>query len=170
MPGVGKTALAATLARQASPLDKIFWHTFYQGEDLRSVIWKLARFLAWQGKGDVWRLLQRTGADQALPPLNSLLDYLLQQAKDENYLLCLDDFHLLYDDRHDDPELLEMMERVVAAAAAGSFRMILVSRSSSRVMVRLRNATRRALKIRYVGVSAATRPPPPRTVHCGLVP
>ena len=34
MPGVGKTALAAVLARQVADSDRIFWHTFHDGEGI----------------------------------------------------------------------------------------------------------------------------------------
>jgi hypothetical protein len=62
MVGVGKTTLAAVLARQCSDEDHIFWHTFHAHESIEVVIWKLAGFLAWHGQDELWRMLQSSPA------------------------------------------------------------------------------------------------------------
>jgi hypothetical protein len=78
MAGVGKTALAAALARQISPIDAIFWHSFRTGEGVEVVIWKLAAFLAWHGQEELWQMLQSARQTGGQPPPETLFDYLLQ--------------------------------------------------------------------------------------------
>jgi hypothetical protein len=41
MPGVGKSALALTLAQQVAARDAIFWHTCQPEEGVDGVIWRL---------------------------------------------------------------------------------------------------------------------------------
>src|SRR5262249_14552155 len=57
LPGIGKTALAAELARRTAAPDRIFWHSFHEHEGIDAIIWKLAGFLARQGQGELLRLL-----------------------------------------------------------------------------------------------------------------
>ena len=100
MPGVGKTALAAKLALQTAAPPDIFWHTFNENEGVETVIWKLAGFLAWHDRRDLWRMLQtarQTGGQT--PPVDVLLDYVLQELRRSRYVLCFDSFHLVEHDQ-----------------------------------------------------------------------
>lgn len=132
-PGVGKTMLTAALAQKvAADPKQIFWHTFYQGEDVRSLLWKLSAFLAYHERSELWVLLNNKNIPD--PPLSSLLDYLFQQLKGQNFILCLDDFHLLYDQQQDDPLLQQMVQRLEQAAHAGDVRVIVASRATPQLM------------------------------------
>jgi tetratricopeptide (TPR) repeat protein len=125
MAGVGKTKLAAVLAQQTAPSQNIFWHTFHQGEGVESIIWQLAGFLARHGQDDLWQLLQRTQLTKgALPPTETLLDYLLQMLRGRDYLLCLDDIHIV----EEDPQLSLFIERTRALIFAGDLTVIITSR------------------------------------------
>jgi tetratricopeptide (TPR) repeat protein len=125
MAGVGKTALAATLAHQTSQADHIFWHSFREREGIEVIVWKLAAFLAWHGQEDLWRMLQsarQTGGQP--PPPETLFDYLLQMVEGRTYLLCFDDLHLV----EDDPLLVRLMERLRAALVAGRLSLVITAR------------------------------------------
>jgi tetratricopeptide (TPR) repeat protein len=125
MPGVGKTTLAAVLAQQASPPDKLFWHVFHLGEDIHVVIWKLAGFLAWHDQPEVWRMLQSAQASGGqLPPPAVLFDYVFQTLRGQNYLLCFDDFHLV----ESDPLLEQFAKRLQKATQVGELSAIIASR------------------------------------------
>ena len=125
MAGVGKTALAARLARQAAPLDRIFWHAFHPGEGIEVVIWKLAGFLARNGQNELWRMLQ--GARQTggrPPPPETLFDYLLEMMRGKGYLLCFDDFQFV----DQDPLLNQLITRLRSALLAGELAIIITAR------------------------------------------
>jgi ATP/maltotriose-dependent transcriptional regulator MalT len=125
MAGVGKTALAANLARQYAQLDPIFWHAFHEGEGIEVVIWKLAGFLAWNGRAELWQMLQGariTGGQP--PPPETLFDYLLEMMRGSKYLLCLDDFQ--YVDQ--DPLLNQLVERLRGALVAGDLAIVITTR------------------------------------------
>jgi hypothetical protein len=109
MAGVGKTALAVSLARRVADAEHTFWHTFHEGEGVQALLWKLAAFLAWRGQADLWQMLQ--GAQQSggqPPPTEVLLDYLFQSLRGQAYTLCLDDWHLV----EEDPLLEQLVERL----------------------------------------------------------
>ncbi len=91
MAGIGKTALAAALARRISPDQAFFWHAFHEGDAVETVFWALAAFLAHRGKLGLWELLAgRRQAGSALPT-EMLVDYLAQLLAGEQVLLCFDD-------------------------------------------------------------------------------
>jgi transcriptional regulator with XRE-family HTH domain len=99
MAGVGKTALAARLARGKGDPNKVFWHSFHKEEGVDSLIWRMAGFLAWHGRDALWQTLQ--GLQQSAgqrPPAEMLCDYLLNLVQGGDYLLCLDDFHWVEED------------------------------------------------------------------------
>lgn len=127
MPGVGKTSLAAKLACAFAPETHVFWHEFYQGEDLRSMLWRLAGFLAYHGQAQLWELLNRKGNE---PPASSQIDYAFQLVRRQNFVLVLDNVHLLFDRHADDPLLAQMIERLERLAQAAVAQVILVSRST----------------------------------------
>ena len=126
MAGVGKTALAAALARRVTDPEKTFWHSFHEGEGVDVIIWKLAGFLAWHGQEDLWRMLQsaqQTGGQT--PPPEVLFDYLIQMISGRGYLLCFDDFQHV----DDDPLLEQLVERLrTEVLVAGVFSLIITSR------------------------------------------
>jgi tetratricopeptide (TPR) repeat protein len=125
MAGSGKTALAAVLARQTASAERVFWHSFHEGEGIDTIIWALAGFLARHGQPDLWQMLGRgrqTGGQ--LPPLEVLFGYLLQLVRGRGYLLCLDDFHHV----ESDPLLLNLVARMTPAIERGDVDMIISSR------------------------------------------
>ncbi|MEI8166340.1 MAG: tetratricopeptide repeat protein, partial [Chloroflexales bacterium] len=99
MPGVGKTSMAAALARRVGAPPTTFWHSFQANEGTESLIWDLAGFLAHQGRAGLWELLQRTRLSGGQsPPMKVLIDYLVQMIEGADCLICLDDFHLVDED------------------------------------------------------------------------
>ena len=124
MAGVGKTALAATLARQVAEPEQIFWHAFHEGEGVDTLLWKLAGFLAWRRQDDVWRMLQvaqQSGSQP--PPIEVLFDYLFQLLRDKGYVLCLDEFQFV----DQDPLLIQLVERLREVVEAGGLSFIITS-------------------------------------------
>ncbi len=125
MPGMGKTRLAAVLAQQAARPENIFWHTFRRGQGVESVVWQLAAFAAHRGQDDLWQLLQRARLTRGNPPpVETLLNYLVQMLRGRGYLLVLDDIHII----DDDPQLNLFVERSRRALLAGEIDLILTSR------------------------------------------
>jgi tetratricopeptide (TPR) repeat protein len=125
LSGMGKTALAATLAQQVADTKCIFWHAFRKHEGVDVITWELAAFLAWHGHKDLWLMLQ--GARQAggqLPPPTVLLDYLVQAIGGRGYVLCFDDFQFV----EDDPLLDQLVSRVRAELQSGAVDLIVTSR------------------------------------------
>lgn len=90
-PGVGKSSLAAALARQRAASHAIFWHTFRAGEG-DTIVTRLAGFLYWLGHEDLWRMLQIAGNDSLVKPTDLHLDYLVQALREAAIVVCLDDF------------------------------------------------------------------------------
>ena len=123
--GVGKTALAAALARRASTPEKTFWHSFHADEGMDVILWKLAAFLAWQGQAELWRTLNnaRQTGGQVQPP-QVLLDYLMPRLSGQGFVLCLDDYHLVADD----PLVQQVVQRLRGLLGAGELSLIITSR------------------------------------------
>jgi tetratricopeptide (TPR) repeat protein len=123
--GVGKSTLAAVLAQQNARPEKIFWHTFRPGEGIETVIWQVAGFLAHHNQDDLWQLLQRTRLTRGSPPpIDTLQNYLVEMLRGREYLLVLDDIHII----DDDPNLELFVERARRSVVAGDFSLILTSR------------------------------------------
>jgi ATP/maltotriose-dependent transcriptional regulator MalT len=130
MAGVGKTALAAALAQQHGVPAFTFWHTFHPDESIETLIWQMAGYLGFHGRRDLWDLLYRArqGGSQPPPP-EVLFNYLLQMLRADSgtqggYLLCLDDFHFVYDE----PLFDRLIGALLRAIRAGELRLILTSR------------------------------------------
>ncbi|MCL4861743.1 MAG: CHAT domain-containing protein [Caldilineaceae bacterium] len=125
MAGVGKTSLAAALAQQVSPPERIFWHPFRPEEGPDVLIWKLAGFLAWNGKSDLWAMLQgvRQRGGQ-LPPVDVLFDYLFQTLRGQEHLICLDDFQYI----DEDPLIDTLVDRITRLLGAGKLALVITSR------------------------------------------
>lgn len=123
--GVGKTTLAAQLARQVADRRKIFWYVCHEGDGLETITWRLAAWLAWNGAHDVRQVLEgmRQSTGQKLP-LQDMFTFLLQKMREQNYLLCLDDFHLV----EEDPELAPLIEQLLREVRAGTISLILTAR------------------------------------------
>jgi ATP/maltotriose-dependent transcriptional regulator MalT len=125
MAGVGKTSLMAQLVQQTAELDQAFWHTFYEGEGVEALIWRLAGFLYWRGQQELWRMLQGTQQNGGQhPPAKLLVDYIVQMLRGRAYTLCLDDLHLVEDDRL----LAQLIERLYQAATARELSLLIASR------------------------------------------
>lgn len=124
MAGVGKTALAAHLARQAAPADRIFWHSFRERQGIDVVVRLLAGFLARHGQDDLWRTLEsaRLSGGQA-PPVEENFNQLVQSLRGRGYLLCLDDFHYVADD----PLAALLIQRLTDLLAADGLALLITS-------------------------------------------
>jgi tRNA A-37 threonylcarbamoyl transferase component Bud32 len=129
LAGVGKTALATTLAGQTEDTHRIFWHTFHKDEGSDVIIWELAAFLARPGRAGLWQQLHSAGhMGGATRPPEVLGDYLIQLVRGQDYLLCFDDFHFV----DDDPQMARLIGRLINAAQAGQLALIVASRSMPR--------------------------------------
>jgi ATP/maltotriose-dependent transcriptional regulator MalT len=127
MAGMGKTALAVTLARQLAQPEQVFWHTFHKDEGVEALLYKLAGFLFWRGQEDMWRMLygvQRGGGQPPLTPV--LLDYMCQAVRGQHCLLCLDDWQLV----EKDPLLEQLLERLRQPASQGDLSLLIASQSA----------------------------------------
>lgn len=99
MAGVGKTSLAAELARQRGAKENIFWHTFVEREGLNEVLWRLAGFLYHRGQRDVWRMIQSArGTNTPRTAAESYLEPVLKALAGHDYVLCFDDYQSVADD------------------------------------------------------------------------
>lgn len=125
MAGIGKTSLAASLARRCAKPAHIFWHQFHEADNVDALIWDLAGFLAFHGQDTLWNLIQTATISHGRPPpTNVQFDYLIQHLQGQPYLLCLDDFHHVMDD----PSLGLMVERLLPILHQGQLKLILTSR------------------------------------------
>ena len=91
--GVGKSSLAAFLAKRFVDPPKIFWHSFKAGENFDVLLWELAAFLAWHGNDDLREQMYTPRQGGGTSPLTDVLvDYMIQLLRTEKYLICLDDY------------------------------------------------------------------------------
>ena len=124
MPGVGKTWLAGQLAQSNFAVSDIFWHTFFTGDGIDTIIWKLAAFLAWHGSDEIWKTLQSTQlSGGATPPPDVLYDYLFQNLQSKPCVICLDDFQFV----EDDPQLEKFAARLQRALSDSAFSVIITT-------------------------------------------
>ncbi|MFN2201982.1 MAG: phosphotransferase [Caldilineaceae bacterium] len=126
MTGVGKTALAAALVRQVAAEQNTFWYSFGAAGGLDDLIWKLAGFLYWNEQPELWHMLrevQITGGQP--PPASVLFDYVMQMLPGRDYLLCLDNFHVV----DQDPLLKQVGERLRALTKARQLSLLIVSQT-----------------------------------------
>ncbi len=108
MAGVGKTSLAAALARSHEPVDGVFWHSFYDG-DLTPLIRRLAGFLAGHGRPELWEAYEAARTSGTQPPdVASSFDTLLAHLAGLPLLLCFDDLQFV----DDEPRLQAFLQRV----------------------------------------------------------
>ncbi len=103
MGGVGKTALGAELAWQFQEAGwKIFWLTLIRGvtDNVEEFITRLAGFLAVVGGDDrLWKRLQAESAGGQRFNLDQKFGVFLTSAEEGQYVLCLDDFHIVAEDK-----------------------------------------------------------------------
>lgn len=95
-PGVGKTTLAAAIARELAQDVPVCWLTLTQGitTPMEAVVRRLARFLDRHGQPEAAPLLDRSQLERPLPYDEQL--YLLVTALNRSgALICLDNAHLL---------------------------------------------------------------------------
>ena len=118
-PGVGKTALAVSVARQFATSKRIFWHSFQPHEETADLVRKLAEFVAWHRReaDAAWKLsnyaLQHP--EQRIP-LRDLIDRLIPGLRGQNFLLCFDDFQFI--DEDGDRDLNYLIQRLLAEVSA----------------------------------------------------
>ena len=98
MAGVGKSTLAAKLAREAAPSpEHIFWFTFdpVEKSSADAMFWALAAFLERRGDAELWRYL--AGEIAAEKPLDRTVrvNLLLSGLSSGDYVLCFDDFQVV---------------------------------------------------------------------------
>jgi len=120
MAGVGKTALAAKLVSEAPfSSSPIFWHSFRQDDEIETILWLLAAFLAHHGRPAIWRLLQQ----DRRPPTGVVLRAILQQLTQIRAILCFDDFHHIDQTVYD-----EHLFQPLLGYLGPTLRLILISR------------------------------------------
>jgi len=111
LAGIGKTTLAAALAREYAETTPVFWLTFTAGvtTSVEVLLRRLARFLQARGQPEVAPLLRAAGqADLALPLdqqiglLSAAIAHLAAGRTSRRVsppLLCFDNVHLVQDDQ-----------------------------------------------------------------------
>ncbi len=120
MAGVGKTALAARLVSEAPfAASPVFWHSFHQDDEIETILWLLAAFLAHHNRPAIWRLLQQ----DRRPPTGVVLRAILQQITQIRAILCFDDFHHIDQNAYD-----EYFFQPLLGYLGPSLRLILISR------------------------------------------
>lgn len=126
-PGVGKTTLAAAVARELADGVPVCWLTLTEGitTPVEAVVRRLARFLDRHGRPEAAPLLEPGQAQRPLPPDERL--YLLATALNRGEaLICLDNAQLLGGER---------LTRAVIEhlAASSSARFLAISREDSQL-------------------------------------
>jgi len=102
MMDIGKTYLATVLAEQfiASEKNRLFWHSFEYARDFEYLMTQLAHFLSANGDQRLSSLLTNRHTQKWTIPLGeNAVDIALQSLKKGGYLICLDDFQFVEEDR-----------------------------------------------------------------------
>ncbi len=115
MPGTGKTALAAAIARE-NKSDMIFWHTFTSGVNTSPevIIRQLALFFLGHGQTQVRPLVERHSEVRPIP-LDQQMMLIRQALMRTPALLCFDDAHLLLEEE-DSLSLLRHLSTTMSAS------------------------------------------------------
>jgi transcriptional regulator with XRE-family HTH domain len=133
LAGMGKTTLAAALAREYSESTPVFWLTFTSGvtTSVEAIVRHLALFLLAHGQAQARALLRRTGQDSTTLPLDqqlSLIAAALSQLAGRDLsrrgtppLLCFDNAHLA----QEDDDIVRVLRHLSATTPA---RLLLTSR------------------------------------------
>ena len=126
MAGIGKTALAAVLAGEFAPQERIFWHSCRGNEGVADLVWQLAGFLA-TGRGDLWQMLQTNRLTGGKPlPVDTLIAYVIALLQGTRCLLCLDDLHLV----DDDPDFQRLFAQLRQVLCSHDFFLLVTSRQT----------------------------------------
>ncbi|MGB4975141.1 MAG: AAA family ATPase, partial [Anaerolineae bacterium] len=127
MAGMGKTTLAARLARDfAGAASRIFWYEFHEPLDVDAVIVQLAGFLYYQERPGLWEMLESARQRGTRTPQSDVLfNYVFQELRGLGCLLCLDDFHRVDESS---PLIKTFVERLATVVHAGDVSLILIAR------------------------------------------
>ncbi len=131
MAGMGKTTLAAHLARHYGPAQATFWYSCHAESGIDGIFWSLAAFLAQQGQHELWQQVQRVrhGGGQPPPP-EALVDFLIRLLRGRSYWLCFDDIHLV----ERDPTVEMLFQRLVRLAQTQEITLLLITRHLPRFL------------------------------------
>jgi tetratricopeptide (TPR) repeat protein len=142
MAGVGKTALSAELAWQLKAAGwKVFWLTFIRGlnDNIEAFVAHLAGFLAVVGGDDwLWKICQAELASNQPFDLSRKFELFLKSAERERYVLCLDDFHLVAEDKQFRALFQLLIKRFGGQRENYPMKFIIMSRQIPDYMVYLR--------------------------------
>ncbi len=142
MAGVGKTALGAELAWQFQEAGwKVFWLTLIRGitDHVEAFIARLAGFLAVAGEDDrLWRMLQAESAEGRPFDLSRKFELFLKSAEEGQYVLCLDDFHIVAEDERFQPLFQLLMQRFGGRRKDYPMKLVIMGRQVADYMVYLR--------------------------------
>ncbi|NTV65209.1 MAG: protein kinase, partial [Oscillochloris sp.] len=118
--GIGKTALAATLAQRWPSQAHVFWRTLHPHDGIHTLLQELAGFLARLGHSGPWLHIRGSGNNHVAP--NSVLAYLIQELQGLECLIVLDDLHLA------ETTITTLVTDLAKAARAGSLSLLITSR------------------------------------------
>ncbi len=119
--GIGKTFLATRLATElASDPAKLFWHNFEYDRSFENFTEKLSRFLFANDKPALRIAWQRSGVHTP----DYLMDVALQSLAEDEFVLCLDDFHLA----EGDARVQEFVRRLISSLSNQKTYLLLTSR------------------------------------------
>ena len=115
LPGVGKTSLAAALARERSPDGAVCWVTLTAGitTPAEAVIRLLARFLVRHGHDEAAPVSDQGQVEHPLP-LDEQLYLITRALSQAGALVCLDNAHLL----RDEPQTQMVIEHLAGSSPA----------------------------------------------------
>jgi len=132
MAGVGKTALGAELAWQFQEAGwRVFWLTLIRGvtDNVEELVTRLAGFVAVVGGDDrLWKMLQAESTDGQHFDLSRKFELFLKSAEEGQYLLCLDDFHLVAEDERFQPLFQLLMQRFGGQREDYPMKLIIIGR------------------------------------------
>ena len=100
LPGMGKTTLAASVAREYADHQLVCWITLTEGvtASVEALLQRVACSLASRGQRQVEPLLQRNGAEVSMT-FERQLRLVAEALAHQPALICLDNAHLLRDDQ-----------------------------------------------------------------------
>src|SRR5262245_56132492 len=135
LAGMGKTTLAAALAREYAQSTPVFWLTLTSGvtTSVEAVVRRLAQFLLAHGQAQARALLRRPGQDNVALPLDEQLTLIAtalaqltgrdSSGRGTPPLLCFDSAHLA----QEDDDIVHVLRHLAATTPA---RLLLTSREN----------------------------------------